>query len=153
MQRILVFPILVVVFLVTVKVPGFDQRQGNLQETKKEILKLEADRNEALKKGDATALSRFYAPDLVYANERGQVFTEAQHLSAFRSRKQKLHSFKHDEIQVHIYQNVAVVTGRSSTVIEYQGKLSSHPRMFMNVWVKHNGHWLMEAHSETPMEP
>jgi|SRR5579875_2606267 len=152
MRRIAIFAIVMVVALFEgVNVQGSAQHHESVQETKQEILKLEEQRNEALQKGDVSALSRFYTPDLVYGNERGEVFSEAQHLAAFRARKIKLLSFKHDDVEVRVYQNVAVVTGRSTTVIEYKGKRSSQPRMFMNVWVKHDGQWLMEAHSETPI--
>ena len=151
MRCIAIFPLVVIALFPGVKAQRTSQRHESVQEIKEEILKVEKERNQALQRGNASVLSRFYTGDLVYGNERGDVLTQSQHLGAFRARKIKLISFKHSDVQVHAYQNVAVVTGLSTTVIEYQGKRSSQPRMFMNIWVKHGGRWLMEAHSETPI--
>lgn len=116
---------------------------------KDEVLKIEEERNQALQKGDADALDRIYADDLVYTNARGYVLTKAQHLADIRTRNLKLTSFKHTDVEVRIHGNTGIVTGTSMSLVEYQGAESSSPRRYVNVYVKENGLWRCAVHFET----
>lgn len=44
-----------------------------------------------------------------------------------------------DSIQVKIFDNTAVVTGYSTSVLEYKGKLFTAPRLFTSVCMNLNG--------------
>jgi ketosteroid isomerase-like protein len=119
-------------------------------EVEQEVLKVDEARNEVLQKGDADGVARYLADDVAYGNERGEILSKAQVLDNLRSRKQKFLSFKHDDVHVQVHGDTGIVTGRSTSVVEYQGKVSSHPRRFMNVWMKQSdGQWLLAAHAET----
>lgn len=115
-----------------------------------EVLKVDEARNECLQKGDADGVARYLAEDVAYGNERGVILNKEQLLENIRSRKIHFVSFKHDEIHVQVHGNTGIITGRSTSVVENQGKVSSHPRRFMNIWEKQSdGQWLLEAHAET----
>lgn len=149
MRRILIFPMLMVAVVAIGKAQEGNQNQGEVQETKKQVLALETERLKGFQNHDVNAVSHFYTDDLVYENDLGELLNKTQQLATIPSRK--FHSFKHDDIHVNVYGNVAVVTGRSTTAVEYEGRLLSHPRRYMDIWVKRHGRWLMEAHSETPI--
>jgi ketosteroid isomerase-like protein len=120
-------------------------------EIKDEVLKIEEERNQALPKGDVAALERIYADDLVYTNATGALLTKAQHLANLKDRTLNFRSFKHDDVQVRVHGNTGVVTGISTSAVDYKGTVSSSPRRFVNVYVKQDGRWLCVVHMETPV--
>jgi ketosteroid isomerase-like protein len=121
------------------------------EDIKNEVMKAEDARNAALPKGDIAALEKIYADDLIYTNARGETLTKAQHLADLKGRKLNFQSFKHNDVQVHVYGNTGIVTGVSTSAVSYKGSVSSSPRKFMNVYVEQNGRWLCVAHVETPV--
>jgi len=118
---------------------------------KEEILKVDEERNQALQKGDVATLDRIYSDDLVYANATGALLTKAQHLADLKGRALNFKSFKHDDVQVTVHGDTGILTGISTSAVEFHGTVSSSPRRFLNVFVKKDGRWLVAAHFETPV--
>jgi ketosteroid isomerase-like protein len=116
-----------------------------------EVMKAEEARNQALPKGDVAALEQIYADDLVYTNATGALLTKQQHLSELKGRSLHFTSFKHDDVQVTVHGNTGIVTGISTSGVEYKGTVSNSPRRFLNVYSKQDGRWLCVAHMETPV--
>jgi ketosteroid isomerase-like protein len=114
-----------------------------------EILKVDEERNQALQKSDIATLDRIYSDDLVYANTNGILLTKAQHLADLQKRALNFKSFKHDNIQVTVHGDTGVLTGISTSEVNYQGSMDVHPRRFINIFAKKDGHWLCVAHFET----
>ena len=117
-----------------------------------EILKVDDERNQALQKGDIATLDRIYSDDLVYANATGALLTKAQHLAELKGRGLNFRSFKHDDVKVVVHGDTGILTGISTSAVEYQGKVSSSPRRFLNIFVRKDGRWLCVAHFETPVQ-
>jgi ketosteroid isomerase-like protein len=149
-RRIVFFTLSAVAFLGLVEYAA--KAAAGAGEIKDEVLKAEEARNQALPKGDVDALDRIYADDLVYTNAAGALLTKSQHLADLKGRTLNFRSFKHDDVQVHVYGNTGVVTGISTSAAEYKGIVSSSPRRFVNVYVKQDGRWLCVAHMETPVK-
>jgi len=118
---------------------------------KEEILKIDEERNQALQHGDIATLDRIYADDLVYANATGVLLTKAQHLADLKGRALNFKSFKHDDVQVTVHGDTGILTGISTSAVEFHGTVSSSPRRFLNVFVRKDGRWLCAAHFETPV--
>lgn len=116
-----------------------------------EVMKAEDARNQALPKGDVAALEKIYADDLVYTNATGALLTKTQHLSDLKARTLNFKSFKHDDVQATVHGNTGIVTGISTSAVDYKGTVSSSPRRFVNVYAKQDGRWLCVAHMETPV--
>jgi ketosteroid isomerase-like protein len=114
-----------------------------------EILKVDEARNQALQKGDLASLERIYSDDLVYANTNGIFLTKAEHLADLQKRTLSFKSFKHDNIQVTVHGDTGVLTGISTSEVNYQGSMDVHPRRFLNIFSKKDGQWLCVAHFET----
>jgi len=119
---------------------------------KDEVLKAEDARNAAMPTGDVAALEKIYADNLVYINARGERLTKAQHLGEMKARTLGFRSFAHNDVQVSMVGDTGVVTGISTSAVEYEGKVSTNPRRFVNVYVKDGGRWLCAVHMETPYE-
>jgi len=154
MKRRLVFVILSVVAVLgiakyTVIAAAPDAKlEANLKD---EVLKAEDARNQALPHGDVAALDHIYADDLVYTNAKGALLTKEQHLSDLKGRTLNFRSFKHDDVQVTVHGNTGIVTGISTSAVDYKGTVSSDPRRFLNIYVKEDGRWLCVAHFETQL--
>jgi ketosteroid isomerase-like protein len=118
---------------------------------KDEVLKAEEARNQALPHGDVAALDHIYADDLIYTNATGALLTKAQHLADLKGRTLNFRSFQHDDVQVTVHGNTGIVTGISTSAVEFKGTVSSSPRRFVNVYAKQDGRWLCVAHMETPV--
>lgn len=61
---------------------------------------------------------------------------------------QNLHlkSLTHDSVVVKILGKTAMVTGHSSSILEYKGKLFDAPQLFTNVYMKLDGRWQLVVH-------
>ena len=115
---------------------------------KDEVMKVEEVRNQALQHGDAAALDRLYSDDVVYTNATGAYLTKAEHLANVKAKTLNFKSFKHSDVEVHVHGATGIVSGLSTSVVDYKGNVSSTPRRFMNVYVKEGGRWLCVAHFE-----
>ena len=143
-RRMLLLPLL------AIAVVGVARAQEAASSEADQVLKADEARNEVLQKGDADGVARYLTDDVAYANEKREILSKTQVLDNLRSRKQKFLSFKHDDVHVTVHGDTGIVTGRSTSVVEYQGQVSRHPRRFMNVWVKQgDGQWLLAALAET----
>ena len=118
------------------------------ENAKEEAMKVEEERNQALQKGDAATLDRLYSDDLVYSNVSGALLTKAQHLADIKAKTLHFISFKHEDVQATVHGETVVVTGISTSVVEYKGEVSHSHRRFLNVFGKKDGRWLCVAHFE-----
>ena len=117
---------------------------------KEQIIRLQNEEDRALLRGDVEALDRFWADDLLYPNDNGEVLTKTQRLAEVRAQTHNFSIFRHDDIRVRVYNGTtAVVTGYSTTLKKYKGHVSRGPRRFSAVWIKRDGRWQMVAHQRT----
>jgi len=143
-------PTLFVAFLVlTVAAMGEGQKEsarGSHQTSVEEIIrKLDNERIQAQIHADATALGRIYAADFIGVGPSGRVRTKPQVISDFTSGDLKFQSITTDDVQVCVYGNTAVETGRSTMIGEDKGQTVPRDTRFTRVWVKQQGRWLLVA--------
>jgi ketosteroid isomerase-like protein len=125
--------------------------QSSTAEIEKEVLHVEEERDQALQKRDVATLDRIYADELVFINTRGQLFTKAQRLADIGSGKVEYFAYKQGDYSFKVYGNTVVMTGRTSSVVKFQGRLNQIPRQFTNVYIKTDGQWRLVAHQATPI--
>jgi hypothetical protein len=138
--------------LLAITLLGFVKGQGiagKESAVEQEVLKVEEEEAQALVKSDTDALGRICADDLSHIDTSGAMLTKAQFLEELRAGHPKYLTSQHDDIRVRVYGDTAVVTARSTSAVENNGKVSYGPRRFMNVYVKHNGVWRLVAHQGT----
>lgn len=119
--------------------------QAAAEEAKREVLKVDDEFNRAVQAKDTKALEGILSDDLSWI-ARGDRLNKAQVIADVSSQNLHFKSLTHDSLVVKILGNTAIVTGHSSSVLEYKGKLFDAPRLFTNVYMKLNGHWQLVAH-------
>ena len=116
------------------------------------IRKLDNERIQAQIHADAAALERIYADDFIGVGPSGTVRTKPQVISYFTSGDLKFQSITTDDVQVRVYGNTAVETGRSTMIGQDKGQTVPRDTRFTRVWVKQQGRWRLVAnHYSTNM--
>ncbi len=136
--------------ILLVALTGFGRAQSvasneSEEAAKKEVLKMGDQLNEARKTKDRAALDRILADRLSWI-ARGDRLNKSQVIADFLADNLRFKYFAHDNVKVDIFGNTAVVTGHSTSVLEYKGKLFDAPRLFSEVYVKMDGRWQMVIH-------
>src|SRR5437764_9169475 len=109
------------------------------------IRQLDNERIQAQIGADAVALDRIYADDFIGVGPSGTVRTKPQVILDFTSGDLKFQSITTDDVQVRVYGNTAVETGRSTMIGQDKGKIVPRDTRFTRVWVKQQGHWRLVA--------
>jgi|SRR6185369_7053917 ketosteroid isomerase-like protein len=125
------------------------QQQGAIRDSKRSveqvIRKLDNQRIQAQIHADAAALQRIYADDFIGVGPSGTVRTKPQVISDFTSGDLRFQSITTDEVQVRVYGNAAVETGRSTMNGQDKGNAVPHDTRFTRVWIKQQGRWRLVA--------
>jgi len=110
-----------------------------------EIKKIEQERNEALLKHDTATLDRMTSNDYTFINQRGELRTKAEILRGFKSGSFNYDAREISDLEVRVYGDAAVVTGRARQKGTENSKDYSGENRFTRVYVKENGHWVSVA--------
>ncbi len=105
------------------------------------IRQVDHERIQAQIGADAVALKRIYADDFIGIGPSGTVRTKAQVIADFTSGDLKFQSITTDDVQVRVYGNTAVETGRSTMIGQDKGKAVPRDNRFTRVWIKQRGRW------------
>ena len=141
---------LVIAALVLTAVPiALGQQQSARREQRgsveQAIRQVDHERIQAQIHADAAALDRIYADDFIGVGPSGTVRTKPQVISDFTSGNLKFQSITTDDVQVRVYGNTAVETGRSTMNGQDKGKAVPRDNRFTRVWVKQQGRWRLVA--------
>lgn len=110
-----------------------------------EIKRLEELRNQAVLHGDVAALDRMTSDDYTFITLKGEMRTKSDILNGFKSGSFHYESRQISDLNVRIYGNTAVVTGRSVQKGMENGKDYSGDYRFTRVYVKQKDRWLTVA--------
>jgi len=109
------------------------------------IRTLDTERIQAQIHADAAALARLYADDFIGVGPSGTVRTKPQVIADFTSGSLTFQSITTDDVQVRVYGNTAVETGRSTMQGQDKGMPVPQETRFTRVWIKQQGQWLLVA--------
>jgi len=119
-------------------------------QTVQNLLKqMEKQRVEALMKGDAGFFDRTTADDYTMITSSGELRNKARAMSDLKSGEVKFQSADVDELEVRVYGDTAVVTGRHTQKAQSAGNDISGQYRFTRVYVKLNGQWKAVAYQAT----
>jgi hypothetical protein len=130
------------------KIPGDDSDDAS----KAEAIKVDEEFNQAVRTKDRATLERVLADDLSWV-ARGDRLNKAQVIADIVSENLHFKALSHDSVVIKLFGNTAVMTGHSTSILEYKGKLFSAPRLFTSVYMKLNGQWQMVAHQVSDLDP
>ena len=131
-------------------VKGQETTGKKAEEAKAEVLKVEDEFSKAIMAGNWDVLPEVFADGMSWI-ARGDRLGKAQVIADYRSGNLHFRQVTHDSVQVHIFENTAVVTGHSTSILDYKGKLYNAPRLFTSVYVKMGGRWQLVAHHVTEL--
>ena len=151
MPRVALSMLLAVLLCGVVRAQGTTTDKATDEEVKKEILKLEEERDQALMRNDADWFERVFADDIAYTGASGDIMTKAQVVDEIRSRTRRWQAVRHDDYKVRVYRNTAVVSYRSNSTMERQGKVTTTLARTTDVYVKQNGVWRDVVHQVTAL--
>ncbi len=110
-----------------------------------ELRKLEKVWNDAQLNGDASALDRLWADDLVVTVPDMPVMDKNESLNFVRSGKMKFQTYKTSDLRIRVYRDAAVVTGQlERTRSANRGEFEDDWR-FTKIYVRRAGRWQVVA--------
>lgn len=130
--------ILLVAFSVIQTSPGAGAKKDSDQ---KELEHLEAEWNAAHVRGDAAALERIFAEDLVVVVPGMRVMTKPDSLGMVTSGRMKFERYETSETKARTYDDTAIVTGRLRRTRVIAGATADDDWRFTKVYVRRDGRW------------
>jgi ketosteroid isomerase-like protein len=119
--------------------------------TKAELMQLERDIGAANVRRDAAFFERVEAEEFVFTDSGGGVTTKAEDVAGVKAPPNpdvKLLAYDVDDMQVRLYGDTAVVTGRVTTRQLVKGEERTGKSRFTDVFVRRDGRWqLVAGHS------
>lgn len=110
---------------------------------------LEERRFAAMMRRDTEALAAMLADDLTYAHSSGQLETKGQFLESIRSGAIQYTAILPEGLDVRLYGDTAVVTGKGTFKVRMQGEDRSLQLRFTDVYVRRGDGWQMVAWQST----
>jgi uncharacterized protein (TIGR02246 family) len=107
------------------------------------LKQLEQDWVDASKAGDIDKLNQILADDWVAIGYNGSKETKQSFLANVKSGADKMTSFEFGPMDVKVLGDVAVVQGSDTEKSTTSGKDTSGKWVWMDVFVKHNGKWVV----------
>jgi hypothetical protein len=132
-------------FIVLHAAPEPISSAGPVVAAQEEIKKIEQERNQALLRHDAVTLDRLSSNDYTFINQRGELRTKTEILNGFKSGSFNYDAREISDLEVRVYGEAAVVTGRAKQKGVENSKDYSGDNRFTRVYVKQNGHWVSVA--------
>ena len=153
-MKILKFIILTVIVSIQIAAAQDNITAAKLRDATvvKQIEQLEEARNQAILKGDAAAIERMTADDYTFVTLKGELRTKAEIVKGFASGAFKYQSRTISDLNIRVYGDTAVVTGRSVQKGIENGKDYSGDYWFTRVYVKQNGAWMTVALQTTMIQ-
>jgi ketosteroid isomerase-like protein len=109
------------------------------------IRQVDHERIQAQIGADAVALDRIYDDGFIGIGPSGTVRTKAQVIADFTSGELKFQSITTDDVQLRVYGNTVVETGRSTMIGQDKGKAVPRDNRFTRVWIKQGRRWRLVA--------
>jgi len=116
-----------------------------------QVLALDKQQREAALRGESTFEEQHTASEYISINPAGVLSTREQILARMKSGDVRLEAIDVDQEQVHVYDDVAVITGREHVRGSYKGRTFDNTARYSRVWKLQNGAWKLVLFHETPI--
>ena len=137
------------VFLVATCLAVAAQQGSGDADQSARVLSLENAWNRAEVTHDAKALSTLLAETFDFTDDDGRFMNKSQWLAHIRSGVDHYDQLSSSGMSVHLYGNVAVVTGMYQDKITEKGKGVMRSGRFTDVWIQQNAQWKCVASQAT----
>jgi uncharacterized protein (TIGR02246 family) len=116
---------------------------------KQEVKALQGQLIQAILRGDAGFLEKYYADDYIAIHGDGKLTTKAQEIENFKSGITKYDSIVVAEAKIRVYGDTVIVNALASVKTTVNGKPYSGDVRNTRVWVKQDGNWKLVAFQTT----
>jgi ketosteroid isomerase-like protein len=117
----------------------------------RELTQLVRDLNEAVVAADVAVLERILHEDYVHNRPSGVVEDRAQYLDNRKERRVDFESLVPDQMEVRVYGDTAIVTGRSTARGKDQYGTMDEQRRWTRVLIRRDGSWQFVHFQATPI--
>ncbi len=121
---------------------------GNAK-VEQEIRKLESEWFESYLRGDRAAFDLIVADDAVMTYGNGKVGNKSEAIAEIKAPADASYSLTSDDVQVRLYGDTAIVTGRVTEKGIFNGRSLNSQSRYTDVWVRRNGRWQVVAAQNT----
>ncbi len=136
-------PAIIITLLVVGQAMNSPASQNSKAE--QEIMKANKEYDEAILRRDPAVFDRLMADDFFYTSSDGEVVTKAQELTNVKSGDTKYESAQSHDVQVRVYGDAAVVTGRWKSKGIRKSKAFDENERYTTVYAKRGGRWQLVA--------
>lgn len=143
------FRLLVLIVTVGFVFGEVQANNGFTVQDKQALLKINKEYDDALVAGDIKALELIFADEFVYTSTSGEVVNRAQQLEVIKSGGLKIASGISEDVEVRLYGDIAIVTGRFVARGEFKGKGFDSIERYTSVWLKRDRRWQLVAEQGT----
>ncbi len=112
-----------------------------VQSAEQEILALEHAWGEALVNRDPAAMDRIVAYEMIGTDPGGHLWDKAAYVESVKSGAFRIESFELAGVNVHVYGDAAVATGRSIHNLHSRSGFARGSARFTDTYVRRNGCW------------
>jgi ketosteroid isomerase-like protein len=124
-------------------------KKDSAMRAEQELLKVNKEYDEALVRGDISALERIFGEEFIYTSTSGEVVNKSQQLELIRSGQMKIESGASDDVQVRLYGNMALVIGSFKAKGQFKGQAFESTERYTSVWAKRGVRWQLIAEQGT----
>jgi uncharacterized protein (TIGR02246 family) len=114
-----------------------------------QVLALNQTWAEAITKGDAAALGRLFADDVIVTSGSGEIRDKAGEIRDAAGGPDPdfvwTHPFTTSDVRVRVYNDAAVVTGLAKWGFKYKGQEVGQERRYTHLYVRKQGQWQIVA--------
>lgn len=156
MRRYFICLFLTIVFCFPVSAQTIDKTDKKQSKIEAELMQIERDIGAANVRRDKAYFERIEADEFIFTDSGGGLTTKAEDVASLDkpAGEFKLVSYTVDDMQVRLYGNTAVVTGRATTISRGKDREIVGKSRFTDVFVKRGGRWqIVAGHSSRLREP
>ena len=127
------------------------QEKPAISEDEGKILALESVWNRAEQAKDINALSKLFAPNMIYVDHQGTLQTREQFFNSIKNDNSPLDQLVTEDAVTRSFGDSIVVTGVYRGKSTKNGKTTVIRGRFTDTWARINGNWQCVASSATPI--
>jgi uncharacterized protein (TIGR02246 family) len=138
--------------VLTCAVSSYSQTENRVKKSgraEQQVMALNNAWAHAITKGDAAALSRILADDVIVTSGNGEIRNKAAEIKDSAGPPDPefvwTRSFTTEDVRVRIYRDAALVTGRAKWGFRYRGQEVNQERRYTHMYVKQQGQWRIVA--------
>jgi len=148
--------VIALAFVLTLRPPASvtsASRAGDVDE-KEAVMRVQREWMEAIRDKNAAALDRILGDDYTYTDSRGAVTNKADSLREARTSRGRMTAYHTSDEKVHIYGDLAIVTGRLRVEgVAGGGQAYDAEVRFTDILARIDGQWrAVAAHASRPSE-